>query len=65
MTTYSEFLSKCDIQREAEILGYMQLCPNQESVVENFVPGYDVFVGLPTGSGKYHGRKVSFQLTTS
>ena len=52
MTSYSEFLSKSAIHRAAESLGYMQLRPNQESVVQNFVQGRDVFVGLPTGSGK-------------
>ena len=39
-------------QRAAEKLGYTKLRPNQEKVVEYFVQGRDVFVGLPTGSGK-------------
>ena len=29
-----------------------QLCPKQELVVKRFVQGRDVFVSLPTGSGK-------------
>ena len=38
-------------QRAAEKLGYTKLLPNQEKV-PYFVQGRDLFVGLPTGSGK-------------
>lgn len=33
-------------------LGYKELHPQQERVVRSFVGGNDVFVSLPTGSGK-------------
>ena len=33
-------------------LGYSELRPQQEEVVRKFVQGHDVFVSLPTGSGK-------------
>ena len=33
-------------------LGYKELRPLQEKVVEHFLAGRDVFVSLPTGSGK-------------
>ena len=33
-------------------LGYSALRPNQELVVRHFLRGSDVFVSLPTGSGK-------------
>ena len=36
----------------AEELGFSELTPEQAVVVENFVRGRDVFVSLPTGSGK-------------
>ena len=36
----------------AEELGVSELTPEQAVVVENFVRGRDVFVSLPTGSGK-------------
>ena len=33
-------------------LGYVKLKPEQKSVIEEFLKGRDVFVSLPTGSGK-------------
>ena len=33
-------------------LGYSELRPQQEEVVRKFVQGHNVFVSLPTGSGK-------------
>ena len=44
-------LSEC-LQIAAEELGFSELTPEQAVVVENFVRGRDVFVSLPTGSGK-------------
>ena len=41
--------SKCSA---AASLGYSKLKPTQQEVVEKFVSGRDVFVCLPTGSGK-------------
>ena len=40
------------LRKEAEKLGYSHLCPQQERAVKKFVEGRDVFVSLPTGSGK-------------
>ena len=40
------------VRRAAEKLGYSQLRPQQERAIKKFVDGQDVFVGLPTGSGK-------------
>ena len=36
----------------ASRLGYAQLRPEQKKAVREFVNGSDVFVSLPTGSGK-------------
>ena len=44
-------LGEC-LQMAAEELGFSELTPEQAVVVENFVRGRDVFVSLPTGSGK-------------
>ena len=40
------------IQRASIALGYSQLRPNQYEAVKLFLEGNDVFVVLPTGSGK-------------
>ena len=40
------------ISSAAQKLGFSQLKPEQKSVVEVFLKGRDVFVSLPTGSGK-------------
>ena len=40
------------LSRAATKLGYSTLLPQQERVVRAFVQGRDVFVSLPTGSGK-------------
>ena len=40
------------INAAATFLGYSQLCKPQESAVKHFLLGRDVFVTLPTGSGK-------------
>ncbi len=36
----------------ADVLGYQALRPKQQEAVHAFVSGHDVFVSLPTGSGK-------------
>ena len=38
--------------KAAEEIGYSSLRPQQELAVKQFVSGNDVFVCLPTGSGK-------------
>ena len=40
------------VQEATKSLGYMELRPHQRRVVESFLNGHDVFVSLPTGSGK-------------
>ena len=49
-------LPESDILRAAsealKRLGCSKLCPQQEEVVRKFVQGHNVFVSLPTGSGK-------------
>ena len=40
------------IHKAAEKLEYSQLRPQQERAVKRFVEGHNVFVSLPTGSGK-------------
>ncbi len=40
------------IIKAADKLGYAELRPKQEVAVRNFLKGRDVFVCLPTGSGK-------------
>jgi len=40
------------ITEATRVLGYTELRPNQERVVTHFLSGNDVFVSLPTGSGK-------------
>ena len=40
------------ITRAAEKLGYYNIRPNQSKAVKAFLEGNDVFLSLPTGSGK-------------
>ena len=40
------------IRLAAQELGYDSVTPEQRLVIESFVKGQDVFVNLPTGSGK-------------
>ena len=42
----------CAIRRATNTLGYSKLRPQQERAVKSLVLGRDVFVSLPTGSGK-------------
>ena len=42
----------CAITDAAELLGYESLHPRQRQAVKAFLLGRDVFVCLPTGSGK-------------
>ena len=41
-----------DIARASERLGYSALRPNQYKAIKSFLEGKDVFVTLPTESGK-------------
>lgn len=50
--SYSDECVSKAIAKAAEQLGYESLRSNQELVVKHFVGGRDVFVSLPTGSGK-------------
>ena len=40
------------ILRASERLGYTAIRPNQHKAVKSFMKGNDVFISLPTGSGK-------------
>ena len=40
------------LAKVASQMGYTELRPKQEEVISDFVRGSDVFVSLPTGSGK-------------
>ena len=40
------------ISYATKAFGYSELRPNQELAVKHFLRGHDVFVSLPTGSGK-------------
>ena len=54
MTTYSKFSAKeisLAVSEAAKALGY-ELREQQSKVAESFTSGRDVFVSLPTGSGK-------------
>ena len=52
MASFSESEVASALSRAATKLGYSTLLPQQERVVRAFVRGRDVFVSLPTGSGK-------------
>ena len=43
---------KTVLAKVASPMGYTELRPKQEEVILDFVHGTDVFVSLPTGSGK-------------
>ena len=51
MTTYSKFSISLAVSEAAKALGY-ELREQQSKVAESFTSGRDVFVSLPTGSGK-------------
>ena len=40
------------ISSSLEVLGFKELKPKQKEVLEKFVGGKDIFVSVPTGSGK-------------
>ena len=52
MASFSESEVASALSRAATKLGYSTLLSQQERVVRAFVQGRDVFVSLPTGSGK-------------
>ena len=52
MNNYGRRAIQQAISTATEELGYDQLRPRQKKVVEAFLEGRDVFVCLPTGSGK-------------
>ena len=52
MATFSEEDIDEAITSATQKLGYRELRPNQELAVRHFLRGHDVFVSLPTGSGK-------------
>ncbi len=52
MATFSVDVIQRAIVEAGGKLGYAKLCPQQEIAVTNFLKGRDVFVCLPTGSGK-------------
>ena len=52
MFRYEEGAIQRAVIKATETLGYTSLCPQQEQAVRTFVLGNDVFVCLPTWSGK-------------
>ena len=52
MIEMSTLLIDCVIARASERLGYSALRPNEYKAIKSFLEGKDVFVTLPTGSGK-------------
>ena len=40
------------ITRASQRLGFLILRPNQHKAIKSFLEGNDVFISLPTGSGK-------------
>ena len=62
---YSNEAIDSSIATVSKQLGYNELRPNQRTVVRNFLKGRDVFVCLPTGSGKslcYHLLSYAFDI---
>ena len=49
---YTQKQIRAAVSEAAGLLGYSSLRPRQAKVVEDFLSGRDVFVSLPTGSGK-------------
>ena len=49
---YSKERIKAAVIEATALLGYSDLRPRQAQAVENFLQGKDVFISLPTGSGK-------------
>ncbi len=52
MAKYSNTTIDDALRTATKEMGYSDLRPKQEEVVRNFMRGRDVFVSLPTGSGK-------------
>ena len=52
MARYSSTDIERALETAAEKLGYSSLRPHQKRAVTKFVQGHDVFISLPTGSGK-------------
>ena len=52
MASYDASSISAAISTASRKLGFLQFKPEQKSVVETFLNGRDVFVSLPTGSGK-------------
>ena len=52
MSSWSKERIQSAVARCASALGYAALRPKRSAVVEEFLRGRDVFVSLPTGSGK-------------
>ena len=54
----ARYFAHCEVRISKAIsyatkaLGYSELRPNQELAVKHFIRGHNVFVSLPTGSGK-------------
>ena len=52
MALYSKQAINYAISKATEELGYTELRPNQLAALRSFMNGRDMFVCLPTGSGK-------------
>ena len=62
---FSESAVDLAIRRAAEKLGYSKLRHQQVRAVKNFVQGNDVFMSLPTGSGRFLHVTASFLLPST